>query len=203
MYEWGLFAQDDWRISPKLTLNLGIRYDYYSNFVAKGEGGTPDAGLYNPSFMTLDGLFSVGPLRSSSDPYANDANNFGPRIGFAYNPDGKGKTAIRGGFGVMFSNIVPEDFWNLVSSAKNVPYRLTFTPADIKQFGIKYPDFNDNLFNYAQQLTNSSPIVYVAAIYNTNFQNPYWTSSGKSHRAPYSKRRRSVHVELSFRCSGP
>ena len=173
MYEWGLFAQDDWRISPKLTLNLGIRYDYYSNFVAKGEGGTPDAGLYNPSFMTLDGLFSVGPLRSSSDPYANDANNFGPRIGFAYNPDGKGKTAIRGGFGVMFSNIVPEDFWNLVSSAKNVPYRLTFTPADIKQFGIKYPDFNDNLFNYAQQLTNSSPIVYVAAIYNTNFQNPY------------------------------
>ena len=101
MYEWGLFAQDDWRISPKLTLNLGIRYDYYSNFVAKGEGGTPDAGLYNPSFMTLDGLFRVGPLRSPSDPYANDANNFGPRIGFAYNPDGKGKTAIRGGFGVM------------------------------------------------------------------------------------------------------
>src|SRR4029079_5405795 len=120
--------------------------------------------LYNPGSLSMDGSFTVGAFRPRSSPFDHDAKNFGPRIGFAYNPDGKGKTAIRGGFGVMFSNIVPEDFWNLVSSAKNVPYQLNLTPAHIKQFGIKYPDFNDNLFNYAQQLTNSSPIVYVAAI---------------------------------------
>jgi hypothetical protein len=173
MYEWGLFAQDDWKINPKLTLNLGLRYDFYSKFVAEGEGGTPKAGLYNPSFMSLDGKFNVGPFRDADDPYPNDGNNFGPRVGFAYNPDGKGKTAIRGGFGVMFSNIVPEDFWNLVSSAPNVPYRATFTPADIKTFGIKYPDYNDNLFKYTQQLTQTSPIVYVAAIYSNTFRNPY------------------------------
>ncbi len=173
MYEWGLFAQDDWRITTKLTLNLGLRYDFYSRFVAEGEDGTPDAGLYNPSFLSMDGQFQVGPFRPRSDPYPNDARNFGPRVGFAYNPDGKGKTAIRAGFGVMYSNIVPEDFWNLVSSARNVPYRATFTPADIKTFGIKYPDFNDNLFKYTQQLTAASPIVYVAAIYSPSFQNPY------------------------------
>src|ERR1051326_6615388 len=173
MYEWGLFVQDDWKCSPKLTLNLGLRYDFYSNFVAIGEDGTPQAGLYNPNFLSMDGLFTVGPFRSRNEPYRNDANNFGPRIGFAYNPDGNGKTAIRGGFGIMYSNIVPEDFWNLVSSAPNVPYRATFTPSDIQRFGIKYPDFNDNLFKDTQQLTQASPIVYVSGIYSPSFQNPY------------------------------
>ena len=106
-------------------MNLGIRYDYYSNFVAEGEDGTPDAGLYNPSFSAWTARSQVGPFRPRSKPYENDGNNFAPRFGFAYNPDGQGKTVIRGGFGLMFSNVVPEDFWNLVSSAQNVPYRAT------------------------------------------------------------------------------
>lgn len=173
MYEFGFFAQDDWKVSRKLTLNLGLRYDYYSNFSAHGEGGTPDAGLYNPESMSLDGRFSVGPFRPVSEPYQNDAKNFGPRAGFAYNPDGKSKTAIRGGIGVMFSNIVPEDFWNLVSSGRNLPYRVTFTPADISRFGIKYPDFNDNFFKHAQELVKTSGTTYVSGIYNPKLQNPY------------------------------
>ena len=173
MYELGFFAQDDWRVSSKLTVNLGMRYDFYSNFVAHGEDGTPDAGLYNPSFLSMNGRFDVGPFRPRSSPYENDAKNFGPRVGFSYNPDGKGKTAIRGGFGVMFSNVVPEDFWNLVSSAQNVPYRITFTPEDIKAFGIKFPDYNDNLFKYAQQLVKTSSVIYVSGIYNAHLQNPY------------------------------
>ena len=173
MYEFGFFAQDDWRVSPKLTWNLGLRYDYYSNFSAHGEDGTPHAGLYNPSFLTLDGNFNVGPFRPVSSPYENDGRNFGPRVGFSYNPDGRGRTAIRGGFGVMFSDVVPEDFWNLVSSSQNVPYRVTFTSADIQRFGIKYPDFNDNLFRYTQELVASSPIVYVSGIYNSRLQSPY------------------------------
>jgi outer membrane receptor protein involved in Fe transport len=172
-YEFGFFAQDDWVVTRKLTLNLGLRYDFYSNFAAFGEGGTPEAGLYNPSFMTMDGRFEVGPFRDRAKPYENDANNFAPRVGFAYNPDGRGKTAIRGGFGIMFSNIVPEDFWNLVSSAPNVPYRINFSTADIQRFGIKYPDFNDNFFTYAKELIRTSPITNVTGIYNPNLQNPY------------------------------
>ena len=173
MYELGFFVQDDWRVASRLTVNLGMRYDFYSNFEAHGEDGTPDAGLYNPSFLSMDGRFGVGPFRPRSSPYENDGKNFGPRVGFSYNPDGKGKTAIRGGFGVMFSNVVPEDFWNLVSSAQNVPYRITFTPEDIKTFGIKFPDYNDNLFKYAEQLVKSSSVIYVSGIYNAHLQNPY------------------------------
>ena len=173
MYEFGVFAQDDWRVASNLTVNLGMRYDFYSNFVATGEGGTPDAGLYNPGSLSMDGSFTVGAFRPRSSPFDHDAKNFGPRIGFSYNPDGKGKTAIRGGFGAMFSNVVPEDFWNLVSSAQNVPYRITFTPQDISAFGIKFPDFNENLFKYAQQLVKTSSVVYVSGVYNTHLQSPY------------------------------
>ena len=173
MYDFGFFIQDDWRATPKLTLNLGFRYDFYSNFVAKGEDGTPQAGLYNPSFLSMDGKFSVGSFRSPFSPYESDPNNYGPRFGFAYNPDGNGKTAIRGGAGIMFSNILPENFWNVVSSAPNIPYRATFSPADLKTFGITYPDYNDNFFNYAQQLAKSSSNTNVAAIFNSQLKNPY------------------------------
>lgn len=172
-YSFGVFAQDDWRVTSKLTLNLGLRYDFYSNFSAQGEGGTPQAGLYNPSFMSMDGKFNVGPFRSPFKPYENDTNGLAPRVGFAYNPDGENKTAIRGGFGLMFSNIVPEDFWNLVSSAPNVPYRVNFTSADISRFGIKYPQYNDDFMGYVQQLIQTTPITNVTGIYNPELQSPY------------------------------
>jgi carboxypeptidase family protein/TonB-dependent receptor-like protein len=173
MYEYGVFGQDDWRISPKLTLNLGLRWDFYSNFAAHGEDGTPQAGLYNPSYMTLDGNFNVGPFRSPAEPYLNDANNFGPRVGFAYNPDGQGKTSIRGGFGVMFSNLMPELFWNVLSSAPNVPYRQIFGPEEISSFGITYPQYNANFFNDAVQLAKTTPATNTAVIVNPLLRNPY------------------------------
>jgi hypothetical protein len=173
MYEYGVFGQDDWRISPKLTINLGLRWDFYSNFAAHGEGGTPQAGLYNPSYMTLDGNFNVGPFRSPAEPYLNDANNFGPRIGFAYNPDGQGKTSIRGGFGIMFSNIMPELFWNVLSSAPNVPYRQIFGPSEISTFGITYPQYNADFFNDALQLAKTTSATNTAIIVNPMLRNPY------------------------------
>lgn len=173
MYEYGFFGQDDWRITPKLTLNLGLRYDYYSNFSAHGEDGTPQAGLYNPSYMTMDGNFNVGPFRSPAVPYTNDGNNFGPRVGFAYNPDGQGKTSIRGGFGVMFSNLMPELFWNVLSSAPNVPYRAFFGPSEISTFGITYPQYNTNFFNYALEQAKTTNNTNTAIIVNPMLRNPY------------------------------
>ncbi len=172
-YDFGLFLHDDWGISRNLTLNLGLRYDFYSNFAAFGKGGTPEAGLYNPSYLTMDGRFEVGPFRDRSKPYENDALNFAPRIGFAYNPDGQGKTAIRAGFGLMYSNIMPEDFWNLVSSAPNMPYRFNFARDNIARFGIKYPDFNENFFKYIQTLVAETPLVNSTGIYDPNLRSPY------------------------------
>ena len=145
MYDFGGFIQDDWRVSSKLTLNLGFRYDYYSNFVAKGEGGTPQAGLYNPSFMSMDGRFNVGAFRSPFSPYDDDAKNFGPRFGFAYSPD-SGKTSIRGGGGYVQQHHARELLECCVERTKySVPGYLQ--PRGISTFGIKYPNFNDTFFD--------------------------------------------------------
>ena len=82
--EFGLFIQDDWRLSPKLTLNLGLRYDVQD---------LADPTVNNPSAaLAAAGLNTTTPVR--------DNNNFGPRFGFSYAFDDK--TVMRGGYGVFF-----------------------------------------------------------------------------------------------------
>lgn len=170
----GFFAQDDWRVAPNLTLNFGLRYDYYGNFVAEGKGGTPDAGLYNVSSMALDGTFATGPFLPRDQPYQDDTNNFAPRIGFAYSPGGSNKTSIRGGFGMMHSTIIPEVFWNQPSQGFNLPNRLDLAQADIDRFGVKFPQYNDDFFGYLQQAIKTRPnAVFVSTLYPTNLRSPY------------------------------
>ena len=94
----GFFAQDDYRVTPKLTLNLGLRYDIYtspvdtnnfqSNFVTTGS----DAGLIQ--------IASSGNRGPNLDTYYG---NVGPRVGVAYAANG-GRTAIRGAYGISYFN---------------------------------------------------------------------------------------------------
>ena len=86
---YGLFVQDDIRLTPRFTLNLGLRYEY--NTVLQGDL----IGNFNIATLTLDPIGK--PL------YDPDRNNFGPRVGFSWDPFGHGKTVVRGGFGVFYS----------------------------------------------------------------------------------------------------
>ncbi|PWT79739.1 MAG: hypothetical protein C5B44_06415 [Acidobacteria bacterium] len=79
-----LFFQDDFRMTPKLTLNLGLRYD--KQFMARPPVQNPDPAL-----------LAAG-LDTSRQP--SDSNNFGPRFGFSYAPSEK--TVIRGGYGIFY-----------------------------------------------------------------------------------------------------
>lgn len=82
------FAQDDWKVTPKLTLNLGVRYEW--------SGNPRDAQLQAlNSIASFPGLFD---FRVPKD----DKNNFGPHLGFAYDLFGDGKWAIRGGFSLAY-----------------------------------------------------------------------------------------------------
>jgi hypothetical protein len=89
---WGSFVQDDWKVSPRLTANLGVRYDF--NGVIKEEKNR--LGNFDPTV----GLQQVGV--NLDKPYNNDGNNFAPRIGFAWDVLGTGKTVIRSGFGITY-----------------------------------------------------------------------------------------------------
>ncbi|MDQ3373242.1 MAG: TonB-dependent receptor, partial [Acidobacteriota bacterium] len=83
--EYGFFVQDDWRISPKLTFNLGLRYDYQT--IAKPP-------IQNPNPALLAASFDTG-FRPS------DKNNIAPRLGLSYAFDEK--TVIRGGYGIFYA----------------------------------------------------------------------------------------------------
>ncbi len=174
-YGFGAFFQDDFRVMPKLTLNLGLRYDFYSNFRSVGKKGTPAAGLHNPSFLTMDGAFRVGPFMPVDKPFNHDAMNLGPRIGFAYNPDGEGKTAIRGGFGAMFSPNTAEIGWFATAIAPNIPSRQEIGPASISRFNVRWPMFNADFLQQVQQLAQEAGSTprNVFQIFDTNLQAPY------------------------------
>jgi outer membrane receptor protein involved in Fe transport len=96
-WEFGTYLMDDYRVSPRLTLNLGLRYDVYTPMVEDHNR------LANFDFTS--GLFvapGVTPGTSRSGDVATNWKNFSPRIGFAYTPGTDNKTAVRGGYGIFY-----------------------------------------------------------------------------------------------------
>ncbi len=89
-FDWAVFAQDNWKISPRLTLELGVRYDQEIL-------PTQQSNYVNPNEI-VNGV-AVG----SNHP--GDKNNFGPRIGFSYDASGTGTTIVRGGFGMYYGRL--------------------------------------------------------------------------------------------------
>jgi hypothetical protein len=99
---WGLFIQDDWRITPALTLNLGLRYDLDSpRRETHNRQNSFDPLAINPVSGT-PGVITFAGLNGTSQ-YANkkDWNNFGPRLGFAYKVNEK--TVVRGGGAILYT----------------------------------------------------------------------------------------------------
>jgi hypothetical protein len=96
----GLYFQDDWKITRRLTLNLGIRWDKDYDFV----GGSDIA--KSRTFLELQAAAPFSPLAASLvRKKAGDYNyNFSPRVGFAYDLTGRGNHVLRGGFGMYYGN---------------------------------------------------------------------------------------------------
>ncbi len=128
--EYGAFLQDDWKVTPRLTLNLGLRYDLYQRHTEKynlatqfvfGPGNNITERIRNITGPLAgvggsQGGFAKAPVAGNT---AGDHNNFGPRFGFAWDPFGKGRTAIRGGYGVSYEST----FYNAISNSRwNPPY---------------------------------------------------------------------------------
>ncbi len=100
------YVQDDWKLNSKLTLNLGLRYDYYPTITEVHNA----EGFFNPSLANpvtgLNGALAftghVAGTCNCATPVSNYDKNWGPRLGLAYQLDSK--TVIRASYGVMFSH---------------------------------------------------------------------------------------------------
>jgi hypothetical protein len=99
-WAYAAFVQDDWRVARNLTLNLGLRYEL--NTVIQ------DANNLLANFDSNQGLVQVG--KQISSPYQGNHANFAPRVGFAWDIWGDGKTVLRGGGGLMYEAVNWETF---------------------------------------------------------------------------------------------
>jgi hypothetical protein len=103
---YALFLQDDWKVSRKLTLNLGLRWDYESprtdrfNELANFDWHAASP-LTAPGMNLVGGLTFVGVGGNPRGQWNRDLNNFAPRVGLAY--QATGRSVVRGGFGVFFA----------------------------------------------------------------------------------------------------
>jgi hypothetical protein len=110
-----LFVQDDWKFRPNLTLNLGLRWEYFAPLSEKN--GILSNLVLGPTGQEL----TAARLVQTKTLYPSDKNNFGPRLGFAYSPNwgdkfqgllSENKAVVRGGFGIMYNRIPMLEFAN-------------------------------------------------------------------------------------------
>ena len=101
------FLQDDWKVSRRLTFNLGARYDYQQKPYERNNGHIS----FDPTCTLPNGLRGCTVFAGMDGQPRNfmgeDHNDFAPRFGFAYDVTGKGRTVLRGGYGIFY----PSVFW--------------------------------------------------------------------------------------------
>src|SRR5260370_11499018 len=108
----GTYLQDDFRVSSRLTLNIGLRYELTTVPI---EVNNKMSFIHDPSDVTL----------VNAPPFRGNHLNFAPRFGFAWDPNGNGNTSIRGGFGMYYDQILLNQFLNIFD--RNPPQWLTVT----------------------------------------------------------------------------
>ncbi len=115
----GVFFNDDWRATPRLTLSAGLRYEVVGPVTEKHDLATnffPDRGLVQLGSNGLDQL------------YKSDKNNFGPRAGLAWDPTGSGRTSVRAGYALTYDTaLIGTVHPGLFSSPALGVFRVSFS----------------------------------------------------------------------------
>jgi hypothetical protein len=169
------FVTDDWRLTPRLSLTLGLRYEY--EYIPANPIPNTTGSPYNTNTSPS------GVPQTLNRP--DDRNNIGPRVGFSYNVYGNGNTTLRGGYGIYYGRIINSNIIQsyLLSGGKNSQIDISATSSSLctAQMPIGSPQpsplrfMYPNIFATASQFSSScgstgyaSTIAYL----DKNLQNP-------------------------------
>jgi len=169
--EYSVYAQDDLKVSSRLTLNLGLRYDL---MLPWQEGGLKSSYVtFSSSFHSS--RFSTAPagLGFAGDPgiadgiMFTDKTDFAPRLGFAYDVFGNGKTAVRGGYGIFYNAPAAITVANCIEPPPFMQ-RLTFYP-----YSFSNPYYGTGITNPFPFTFNPSNLIfaYPTLAYSPDLQN--------------------------------
>jgi hypothetical protein len=155
------FIQDNWKIKPTLTLELGVRYDYES---LPG----PQANL-----ITATSFFTPYPQLSN---HPSDKNNFGPRIGFSWDVYGNGGTLLRGGYGLYYGRVLNGTILNTLfgTGSPNGQFQTAQTnPGTCTGSGATETcHVNTAAPTFPDPIASAGSIIPSSAYFAANFQNP-------------------------------
>ncbi len=152
------YGQDSWKVAPRLTLNLGLRWEYYgvqhnsdpkldSNFVFGG-GNDIFNKIRNGRVYTVAAT-PFSPKSPVGGLWKPQYHNFGPRIGFAYDLTGDGKTSLRGGYGIAYERNFGNVTFNVIQNPPGQFNSIFQAPSQ--------PLFSGNLGPFAGTGTKSLP----------------------------------------------
>jgi hypothetical protein len=118
-----LYVQDAWKVTPRLTLNLGLRWEYFG--VQHNKNAQLDSNYYAANLATdtpqgiAGGSVDLAPNSPIGGLWRKDHKDFAPRVGFAWDISGKGTTALRGGYGIGYERNFGNVTFNIIQNPPN------------------------------------------------------------------------------------
>jgi outer membrane receptor protein involved in Fe transport len=132
-WETGIFLQDDWKVHPNVTVNLGLRYEWFGRPTEANDKLTniilgPGADIFEQvRTATVGGVDQVVP---------DDWNNFAPRLGLSWVPFGDNRLAVRGGWGIAYERLFNNSITNIRFNPPYYAFAVADPSAVASQFGI-------------------------------------------------------------------
>ncbi len=165
------YAQDSWKVTPRLTVNLGLRWEYYG--VQHNSDPNLDSNFYLGSGANIFEQVRNGSVQIAKDSpvgglWGKDRNNFAPRVGFAWDVFGDGSTSLRGGYGMGYERNFGNVTFNVIQNPPNYAVVSLVTGSDLPVI----PIYTDNSGPLAGTGTKALPATSLRAV-NPNLRTAY------------------------------
>ncbi len=155
--DYAFFVQDEWKFNPRLSLTLGVRYEYEQLPSAQVPNAALDAQVINGN-----------QIHGSTSHLPSNKGNIGPRVGFAWDIFGTGKTVVRGGYGEFFARIINSTIYNAISQTGLATGQQSISVTNSTQSpNVMFPQIV-NPANAANAVAGASSVAY----FDSNFKAP-------------------------------